>query len=379
MKKGPMHVLMVSKALVVGGYHSKLEEMAGLGIHLDVVIPRIWGNQKAERVQANGYTIHALPVIFSGRNHFHFYPSLSALIKKLKPDMIHADEESFSFITFFIVRQARALGIPVVFFNWQNIYKTYPWPFSAWERFTMNNASSGIAGSAEVKDVLRKKGCSIPLFVIPQFGVDTNVFYKQPQAELKKSIAGNTKIILLGYIGRLVQEKGVGDLLQAMTLLPQKVHIVFIGSGDQKLELEKKARLLEFSERVHFVDHIRSSEMPRYINILDCLVLPSHTRSNWKEQFGRVLIEAMACEVPVIGSNSGEIPNVIGDAGYIFQEGDTVKLADTIRQLLSDEGKRKEMGAAGRVRVEQYFTQKKIACDTVHVYQSILDNRVDSL
>ena len=196
---------------------------------------------------------------------------------------------------------------------------------------------------------------------------------------MKKSIAGNTKIILLGYIGRLVQEKGVGDLLQAMTLLPQKVHIVFIGSGDQKLELEKKARLLEISERVHFVDHIRSSEMPRYINILDCLVLPSHTRSNWKEQFGRVLIEAMACEVPVIGSNSGEIPNVIGDAGYIFQEGDTVKLADTIRQLLSDEGKRKEMGAAGRVRVEQHFTQKKIAWDTVHVYQTILDNRVDSL
>ena len=157
MKKTPIHVLMVSKALVVGAYHSKLEEMARLGIHLDVVIPRMWGGQKAERVQASGYTIHALAVVFSGRNHFHFYHSLSALIKEIKPDIIHADEESFSLITFLIIRRARALGIPVVFFNWQNIYKINPWPFSALERFTMINASAGIAGSKEVKEVLKKK------------------------------------------------------------------------------------------------------------------------------------------------------------------------------------------------------------------------------
>ena len=372
MKKAPIHVLMVSKALVVGAYHSKLEEMASLGIHLDVVIPRIWGDQKAEREQANGYTIHALPVIFSGRNHFHFYPSLSTLINELKPDIIHADEESFSFITFLVVRQARALGIPVLFFNWQNIYKTFPWPFSALERFTMNNASSGIAGSAEVREVLRKKGCSLPIYVIPQFGVDTNVFYKQPQSELKKSIAGNTKIILLGYIGRLVQEKGIGDLLQAMSLLPKKVHLVYIGSGGQKLELEKNARLLEISERVHFVDHVHSAEIPKYINILDCLVLPSHTRSNWKEQFGRVLIEAMACELPVIGSDSGEIPNVIGQAGLVFPEGNIHALRNAIQNICDNEAIRIKLGRAGRKRVEKYFTQRKIAVDTVDVYRSVL-------
>jgi glycosyltransferase involved in cell wall biosynthesis len=112
--------------------------------------------------------------------------------------------------------------------------------------------------------------------------------------------------------------------------------------------------------------------MPRYLNILDCLVLPSHTRPNWKEQFGRVLIEAMACEVPVIGSNSGEIPNVIGHAGLIFPEGNTQALRDCLQKLFEDKMIRMNLGRAGRIRAEKYFTQRKIAEDIVEVYKSVI-------
>lgn len=374
-----IHVLMISKALVIGAYHTKLEEMVRLGVTLDVVIPQDWGDQKAERIQGNGYTLYTLPVVLSGQNHFHFYPNLTALIKKMKPEIIHIDEESFSFVTYLVMRQARTLEIPAIFFNWQNIFKVFPWPFSAMERYTLKYAAAGIAGSAAAKEVLIRKGCQIPISIIPQFGVDTQIFFNKPQTELRNKIINNPDSFVVGYVGRLVKEKGIDDLLQACMLLQREIHIVLIGTGSQKSELERNAQLYGLSGRVHFVDYVKSTDMPQYLNILDCLVLPSHTHQNWKEQFGRVLIEAMACEVPVIGSDSGEIPNVIGDAGYIFPEGESERLTSAIRQLMDNEEKRKQIGAAGRVRVLQIYTQKKIASDTLKVYQMILQNKQNRL
>ena len=118
-------------------------------------------------------------------------------------------------------------------------------------------------------------------------------------------------------------------------------------------------------ERVDFLGQRASTQMPDVYPTFDVLVLPSLTRPNWKEQFGRVLIEAMACGVPVIGSDSGEIPNVIGDAGLIFPEGDIDALRDSIASLLADPGRRARYAEAGRQRVLAEFTQAQIAAATV--------------
>ncbi len=365
-------VLMISKALIVGAYHKKLEELSALGIQLELVIPDKWGNRYPEIVSSPVYAIHKLPVIFSGKNHFHFYLHLDKLIDKIQPDVIHIDEESFSFVTFQVLRIANRKNIPSVFFNWQNIYKQFPFPFSFFEQYALSHASSGIAGTEEVKDVLFRKGCRLPLYVIPQFGVDTDVFFKQQQSELKKKIIGNCNGFVIGYCGRFVEEKGISDILTACSKLPSIVHIVLIGEGLFRSELVRQSALMGIEDRLHIVDSVLSTEMPRYLNILDCLVLPSHTRPNWKEQFGRVLIEAMACEVPVIGSNSGEIPNVIGHAGLIFPEGNTQALRDCLQKLFEDKMIRMNLGRAGRIRAEKYFTQRKIAEDIVEVYKSVI-------
>ncbi len=101
---------------------------------------------------------------------------------------------------------------------------------------------------------------------------------------------------------------------------------------------------------------------------LDVLVLPSRTWSNWKEQFGRVLIEAMACEVPVVGSDSGEIPNVIGDAGLVFPEGDAPALAGCLQKLMDDTGLRVQLAECGLERVKANFTQAQIARRHLELY-----------
>ena len=109
--------------------------------------------------------------------------------------------------------------------------------------------------------------------------------------------------------------------------------------------------------------------MPAFHRGLDALVLPSHTTSTWKEQFGRVLIEAMACATPVVGSDSGEIPHVIGAAGLIYPERDCAALAAQLQLLLDEPRRRAELGGAGRRRVLAYFTMAQIAAQTVAVYR----------
>ena len=102
------------------------------------------------------------------------------------------------------------------------------------------------------------------------------------------------------------------------------------------------------------------------------LVLPSRSRPNWTEQFGLVLVEAMACGVPVLGSQSGEIPHVIGQAGWTFPEDDLETLQAGLLRLMREVEVRAELGRLGRERVLARFTQARTAAETVQVYKEML-------
>ncbi len=112
--------------------------------------------------------------------------------------------------------------------------------------------------------------------------------------------------------------------------------------------------------------------MVEFYQGLDLLVAPSVSRPNWTEQFGRVLVEAMACGVPVVGSSAGEIPNVIGDAGRVFSEGSSRALTAAIGELLGDAPLRETLGQCGRKRVLERFTQERIADETYQAYCEIM-------
>jgi glycosyltransferase involved in cell wall biosynthesis len=370
-----MRTLMISKALVVGAYHRKISEMASLGIKIDLLIPTTWGKQKPEIIQAANYKIHQLPISFSGKNHFHFYHGLSALIDSVSPDILHIDEEPYSLVTFEAMRIAKKKNIDTLFFTWQNIFKNYPFPFSSIEQYSYDVAKCAIAGNLEAKEIMQRKGFSKEIFGIPQFGVDPNLFFKHDGLTLKEKLFGSGKVHVIGYIGRLVEEKGILTLLKAFAALPNDSRLLVIGDGPMKNNIQEIISGLLMNERVVLVDSIASKNVPLYLNCLDCLVLPSLTRSNWKEQFGRIIIEAMACEVPVIGSDSGEIPSVVGDAGMIFREGDVSDLREKMDKLLRDSSLINELQNRGRVRVLEKYTQKHIAEQTLEVYEHMLQMR----
>lgn len=369
-----MKVLMISKALVVGAYHKKLEEIAGLGVELYLAAPQCWGCHKLEVSEGAGYAVFPLRPVLSGRNHFHFYPGLGNIIKKIRPDIVHIDEEHYSMVTCQAMRLSKLVKARTLFFTWQNIYKKYPFPFSSIERYNLKNADYGIAGNDEARDVLRKKGFDKDIALIPQFGVDPDIFKKAGRNDFRSELGLDADKFIVGFMGRLVEEKGVSDLIRAAARVRGKENllVMLIGSGPLEKEITAIAAREKMEHNIKLVPHVPSMEVPAYMNCLDCLVLPSRTKPNWKEQFGRVLTEAMACEVPVIGSSSGEIPIVIGDAGMVFREGDINDLACRIELLLHDKELRASLGAKGRERVLAEYTQKKVALDTYSVYRDLM-------
>lgn len=364
-----MRVLMVSKACIVGAYQTKLEELARFsGMELTVVVPPYWRDQagllQLEKKHVSGYELMVEPMAFNGNYHLHFYPGLGKQIRRVRPDLVHVDEEPYNLATAQALWLARRAGAKCLFFSWQNIQRRYPLPFRLLERYVLGHADHGIAGSQESASVWRAKGYAGPLAVIPQFGVDPQVFCPQP-----REVGAHFEV---GYVGRLVEEKGVDLLLAALAGLEGGWRASILGRGPEREALEARAGRLGIADSVTFTSHVPSVEMPTHFQNLDVVVLPSRTRANWKEQFGRVLVEAMACGVPVVGSGSGEIPHVIGDAGLIFPEGSVDSLRGRLTELLQSPDLRADLARRGRERVLAHYTQARIASQTYSVYQETL-------
>lgn len=362
-----MRVLMVSKALVVGAYQRKLELLASApDVDLTCVVPPAWGGQRFEPAYLSGYRMLLQPIRFNGSFHFFYFPRLGALLRELRPDLVHVDEEPYNVATFLATRQALATGARSLFFTWQNLERRYPPPFRWFEQSVFRRAAHAIAGNAEARDVLRRKGYRGPIAVIPQFGVDPELF--TPGDSGPRGVD-----FKIGYAGRLVEEKGLFVLLEALAGLRISWRLSLFGDGPLRAALAARARTLGIGHRVLFHAPVPSVEMPRRLVGLDALALPSLTRPNWKEQFGRVLIEAMACGVPVVGSTSGEIPVVVGDAGLVVPEGDSRALRAALERLASDRALSAELADRGRARVLERFTHQHVADRTLAVYRCILE------
>ncbi len=366
-----MRVLMLSKALLVGAYQSKLAAIAShKDIDLLAVVPPSWddpaGQVLLERTPADGYRLLVDPIRFNGNFHLHYYPKLKQRLAEFRPDIVHIDEEPYNLATWLAMRQAQAVGAKTLFFSWQNINRRYPPPFRWWEKQVLTGVDYALMGNSEAVQVWRAKGYAGAHKIIPQFGTDPELFTPPPRRDHGRGF------IIGSANRRLVAEKGDDLLLRAAAGLPGVWRLHIAGNGPHRPYLEQLAQELGIRERVQFDGAIPSAQMPGYLGQMDVLVLASRTLPNWKEQFGRVLVEAMACETAVVGANSGEIPQVIGDAGLIFPEDDVAALHAHLLRLMQSETMRDELGKNGRQRVLAHYTQAQIADQTVTVYRDML-------
>jgi len=306
--------------------------------------------------------------------HRAFYRTLTFEMHHFQPDVIHAEEEpdSLAALQITLARHVWAPQSKLLFYTWQNINRPRPW-YVRWVLNTSLQACDAmVCASQEALDVLRQQGCEKPAWVLPAVGVDTETF----RPCLKTSYP--TGAFVIGYIGRLVKEKGLEILLQAVAQLCREagsahlITLVIIGNGPGRASLEAQIKANGLADHTQLLPAMPPAEIARQLCNLDVLVLPSKTTPVWKEQFGRVLIEAMACKIPVIGSNSGAIPEVIGEAGLIFPEGEAQALAGCLRQLSESPELQFELAERGYNRVKRLYTQEHLAEQTAMIYHNIL-------
>jgi glycosyltransferase involved in cell wall biosynthesis len=285
-----------------------------------------------------------------------FSPLVFTDIQRFQPDIIQVFEEFSSFIAFqtLLLRNLCCRQSKTMIYAAENIPGNVGACFRLPARYVMRYSDLAFVCSQGVKHVLQAEGYLHPIDVFP-LGVDTGAFQKYDSPQLKRDLALDGKFVL-GYVGRLLRIKGVFDILDVMRMLPETVHLLVIGSGPEESALKTTAAQNGLSERVHIAGDVPYEKLPGYMNCMDLGIVPSRTTPRWKEQFGRVLVELMSCEVPVIGSDSGSIPEVLGDAGRIFPEGDTKALRNTVEHLLAHPQQRNELGRRGRARVKRCYS-----------------------
>jgi glycosyltransferase involved in cell wall biosynthesis len=161
---------------------------------------------------------------------------------------------------------------------------------------------------------------------------------------------------VVGFAGSVIERKGWKVLVEALRRLPAEFRLVVAGDGEQLPELERRAAEPGLVGRLHHVGLLPKARLWSFYAALDCLAVPSLTTARWKEQFGGVIADGMVMGLPVVGSSSGAIPEVLGPAGLVVPEDDAEALAAALARLRDDPALRERLGEEGRNRFRREFS-----------------------
>jgi glycosyltransferase involved in cell wall biosynthesis len=319
-----------------------------------------------ERSAADPNLLRSLPAYLTRSPHLFLYgPSLAVALRG-DWDCVHMWEEPYV-LAGAQIAASTPRRTPLVFATYQNIRKRYPPPFAQIERFVVRRASAWIAGAQTVASALGDSPGyrSRPFTTIP-LGVDIEVF--RPDATMRAEVFrrlgwSQDGAPVVGYLGRLVSEKGVAFLMSVLNRVRAGWRALVVGGGP--LEAKVRAWADGHGDQVRLIPAVKHDEVPLYLNAMDILAAPSETVAHWREQLGRMIIEAFACGVAVIGSDSGEVPFTIGDGGLVVRERDERAWVEALSELLDDTAKRRELAAAGRARAAAHFDWRVVGARTL--------------
>lgn len=336
------------------------------GYRVSIVVPEVWpdpldpdnSGSRPHPEFSGGY--FPVKIFLGGNVPLHFYRgTFRSVIGQVKPNLIYAYNDYYMLASFQMFMANRLFArVPIGFYASQNIAKAYPFPFSWMERAVLRNADFLFPISEDAERIAVEKNFGGKSYALPLY-VDTEIFSPRSTAPpLRTRLNVAPESFLVGFAGRLVEEKGLGGVIDALAMLGDPmVHLVLIGSGPLEASLMRQAREAGLGLQVHLLPAASQADLAPVLADMDVVVMPSLTRANWKEQFGRLLIEAQACGTPVIGSDSGAIPEVIRSTGggVVVAEGDSLALATAIGRMRNDPDELAALRARGlRNSVELY-------------------------
>jgi glycosyltransferase involved in cell wall biosynthesis len=254
----------------------------------------------------------------------------------------------------------------------QNILRRLPPPFEQIRRYTLRRTDALVVRGRDALLVARAAGYQGPAGTV-EYCVDRSLFNAKGRYAARRALGLSGLVI--GYVGRLAKAKGVSKVISAVAHCRSKTTLLVLGDGPEAEGLLALAQSLGVVDRVRFLPGRPLAQVAEFMRGIDVLVLLSQTTPNWKEQFGRVIIEAQACGTPVIGSDSGAIPSVIGGGGWIIGEDDIRGLTALLDRLADDPAEMAEKAAEGLAQAESRFTPEKVAADLCDVYRRAVERR----
>lgn len=388
-----MRILVASHSYIVDLNCEKLRTLAHLepGIEVTIVVPRRWRpggvqNKIIETQPRQDGPFRLVPVSnFSENNQglLTFGADIITLLREFRPQIIQVEQgaKALGYAQLITLNTLLGLKAKNLFFTWWNLPYEPKFPVSLLEAYNLSNTHGLISGNQDGVEVLRQHGYQGPAKVMPQLGVDESRFRPQPQPELKHHLGIQPDEFVVGFVGRFVEEKGLLTLGKALAGLQGRPwKLLILGRGPLEPILREKTIEWGIKDQVIWVESVPHDEVPHYINVMDTLVLPSETNmqfktltaTGWKEQFGHVLIEAMASKVPVIGSDSGEIPYVIAEAGLVFPEKDVQALQNCILSLMQQPDLAQKLADLGYERAMNCYTNRALAQQLLDFYNQLL-------
>lgn len=317
-------------------------------------------------------TLVPIALRFGSHPHLRMYGKRLRSLLQQPWDVVHGWEEPYVIASAQIARRIQP-GVKFVPATFQNISKHYPPPIDRIERHVMDRADAWIAFGQTVYDTLRDRaGYSDKPARVLSPGVDTETFRPDPvaRANMRNKFGWRSDEPVVGFAGRFVEEKGVDTVLHAFSHSKQRWNVLFVGGGSLVARIESLR--LQHPPRVRLARDVAHSDMPSYLRAMDLLCAPSRTTVRWREQFGRMLIEAMACGVPVVASDSGEIPYVVQDAGVLIPENDLVQWTESVDRLMADSAARAQLATRGLARARAQFSWPVVARRHLDFFEEVL-------
>jgi glycosyltransferase involved in cell wall biosynthesis len=378
----PLKLLTIGHSYVVALNRRLAHEMTKQGgeqWQVTTVAPtQMKGDLRSVKVEADPtaqYRLEVIPNYLSQYIHVMLYDWKLRDLLHQDWDMIHCWEEPYILSGWQIAR-LKPKQTPLVFSTFQNYQKNYPFPFNWIEQDSMNRATGWIGfGQTGIDALQDRQGYDKPWRQIPA-GIDTEQFYANPQARQQTFATLDWQENgppVVGFLGRFVPEKGLDLLMDALGKIAHPWRALFVGAGPMEAQIQTWAA--QYPDQVRVCTEVRHAQVPDYLNAMDLLCAPSQSLPNWREQFGRMLVEAMACGVPVVGSDSGEIPYVLKGAGLVVPEKDALGWQQTIAGLLNNSQHRQQLKQQGLEKVASCYTWETIAKQYLDFFDVLIESR----
>lgn len=308
---------------------------------------------------------------FFGRSHMSYVLDpfqFARVLREFQPDRVHIEEDPHSAVGVETVFLTRLIcpAAKISFFIWDNLARVPRFPLNVIKRklnrYSLSKADLVVCGNKEGERLLReKKGYKGRTAVLPQLGLEPGPYVNPQTNPIRNELLIPVDMPLIGFVGRLIPEKGVSLLLEALhRLMDHEWRVLLVGSGPLESEISGKWKKI-FGDRLIYRKAVPHAEVPAYMRAMDIFVLPSYATPTWKEQFGLVLAQAMLAGVPCIGSSSAAIPDVIGPGGLVFKENNVDDLMRNLTRLLVDGDLRKSLAESAQNFAQQHYTHAAVA------------------